>query len=413
MKYGRTLGAALLTCAVAAPVTAQTLDEQYTFYLAEACEEMRFNRDGFFNLTPGQAGPQLTEQCNGTPPVGGGGSSSTASGNAGAAASIGVADDSALRRRRDAARNKQTNTAQDTIATYGNLGVFLSFDYLHQQQDETHFEDERRSISRAGTLGVDYRFSKGLLGLAGRYEDNSGAFGSGGDFEIRGRGVSLYGSWFAFENAFIDFTASANFRNDEAHRVVSLTRTVLFVGGGSAIVEDPPPAFANSEKDSTEYGAQLLAGYDFVLGSFTVGPRLGAATLRTTQDAFIENGQTPMTLAFDEQEEKSLRSSVGLQASNAFTPGFGVLTVQLNADWLHEFEDDQRVLTARFAEDLRANPSRLTFLDEPPDRDVVVARASVVAILPHGFGAFISGNKQFGHEYQSRYGGSAGVRKAF
>jgi hypothetical protein len=89
------------------------------------------------------------------------------------------------------------------------------------------------------------------------------------------------------------------------------------------------------------------------------------------------------------------------------------LTLQLNADWVHEFEDDQRELTARFAEDYRANPTRLRFLDEAPDRDAYVARISAVATLPHGIGAFITANKLFGHDYLSRYGGSIGVRKAF
>jgi uncharacterized protein YhjY with autotransporter beta-barrel domain len=411
IRFRIAIYSALLACGTSGPLTAQTLDEQYAFYLAEACAEMNFEKDNVDAfLIPGQAGPNLTAQCNGPPPVGGGGTDSNGAGGNARAAGVGL-DDQALRRRRDAARSKQADT--DSIASYGNLGVFLSLDYLHQQQDATRYEGARRSILRAGTLGADYRFSQGIVGLAGRYEDHTGAFGTGGDFETRGRGISLYGSWIASENAFVDLTVSANFRSDETHRIVALQRTIFFFPSGSLTFFDPEPAFANSEKDSTEYSAQLSAGYDFFLSGFTVGPRMGLATLRNTQDAYVETGNTPMTLAFDEQEEKSTRSSAGIQASFVFTPTFGVLTAQLNADWQHEFEDDQRLLTARFAEDFRPNASRLRFLDEAPDRDVYVVRASMIATLPHGVGAFIAAHKLFDHDYQSRYGGSIGVRKAF
>jgi Autotransporter beta-domain len=51
--------------------------------------------------------------------------------------------------------------------------------------------------------------------------------------------------------------------------------------------------------------------------------------------------------------EKSLRSMTGVQASKAMGFSAGVFVAQLNVDWLHEFEDDQHLITARFAEDLR------------------------------------------------------------
>lgn len=411
MNFRIAIFSGLVAFGAAGPLAAQSLDEQYAFYLLEACAEMGFIKDGIdATLLPGQAGPNLTAACNGPPPVGGGESSSAGSGGSPRAATGGI-EDQALRRRRDAARSKQTDSA--SIASYGNLGVFLSFDYLHQQQDATRYEGARRSILRAGTLGADYRFSRGIAGVAARYEDHTGAFGTGGDFDTRGQGISLYGSWFASDNAFVDLTATANFRRDETHRVVALQRTILFFPSGSITFFDPAPAFANSEKDSTEFGAQLAAGYDFFLGAFTVGPRVGVTIVRNKQEAYVENGNTPMRLAFDEQKEKSTRSSAGIQASTAFTPSFGVLTLQLNADWQHELEDDQRLLTARFAEDLRANPTRLRFLDEAPDRDVYVVRASLAATLPHEIGAFIAAHKLFEHEYQSRYGASVGVRKSF
>jgi outer membrane lipase/esterase len=171
-----------------------------------------------------------------------------------------------------------------------------------------------------------------------------------------------------------------------------------------------PYSQVNGKTDGDTMKADLSAGYDFQLSRFTVGPRLGAMWANTTTDAYKERGESAMTLAFDEQKEASLITSAGLQASAAFTFRGIVIVPQLNANWLHESRGDQRVIVARFAEDLRATPVRIGFLNEPPDRDVYTARFSVVGVFAHGVSAFIAAEQLFAHDYREQFGASIGLR---
>lgn len=405
---------ALLTLVISAPLAAQSLDEEYSRYLGAACAQMHFSRDASADLLPGQAGPRLTAFCSGPAVVAGTLSTSASGGGAGAAEN--AADDMALtRRRRGQGDAPSADAAQEIDATVlETLGVFLSLDYQRDKRDTTHYEAGRRSDSVATTLGADYRIgTRGVIGMAARFEKTDGDFDTGGDFRVSGHGISLYGSWFPTDQLFVDFGLGANDRNDDSSRDVSFTRTITFRDGTSSSLLVIPVARASSSRDSREFGAQIAVGGDYSVGALTLGPRVSLVSLHTTADAYVETGDTPMTLAFDRQTRDSLRSSVGAQASRAFSHEAGVVVAQFNMDWQHEFKDDQHISTARFSEDLRPSATRLRFLNDAPDRNTFTARLSLVAVFAHEVSAFVAADAMYGHSYERRYGASLGVRKAF
>ncbi len=416
-SIGMRRSVALLTLVISAPLAAQSLDEEYSRYLdfgVTQCDQMHFVRDAFRNVLSGQAGPRLTAFCNRPPIVGGGVFSSSATGG-GAGTDEGATEGAAIARRRRSKGDDPAGSGQEIETTvFEDIGVFLSLDYSRDKRDATHFEAGRRSDSLATTLGADYRIgTRGIVGLAARFERTTGDFDSGGDYRITGHGLSLYGSWFPSDRLFVDFSLDANFRNDDSSRDVSFSRTITFPNVPPSSVLVIPVARADSSRDSRDFGAQIAAGGDFPVGSLTIGPRVGLASLHVEADAYNETGDTPMTLAFDRQKQVSLRSSVGAQASRAFSRDAGVFVAQFNVDWQHEFKDDQRIRTARFSEDLRPVPTQLRFLNDAPDRNTFTARLGLVAVFPHEFSAFIASDALFGHSYESRYGVSLGVRKAF
>ena len=61
-RFGKLLCCSMLL--VALPAGAQTLDEQYAYYLDARCSQMGFARDADDNLLPGQAGPTLEKYCS-------------------------------------------------------------------------------------------------------------------------------------------------------------------------------------------------------------------------------------------------------------------------------------------------------------------------------------------------------------
>jgi uncharacterized protein YhjY with autotransporter beta-barrel domain len=300
--------------------------------------------------------------------------------------------------------------AEVDLGSLGLASAFLSLDYLHERQKTTQYEAGRRSNGADATAGADYRFgSRGLAGLALKYSNQSGDIDSGGHFDVRGGGIWAYSSWWPHERLFVDFAAGFDLRQIHTERIVARQTTIQLPRGGSTFF-NPAPALAFSDTNSRETSAELRAGYDFSYSILNIGPRAALAVKHANLDPYIESGNTPMTLAFDEQATTSLRSMLGLQASRPCLAGTVVLVPQLNVDWVHEYRADQHTLTAHFAEDLRPDPSILRFLDEAPDRDWLAIRVSTVAVFVHGVSGFVALEDMTGHTYINRYRASIGMR---
>jgi uncharacterized protein YhjY with autotransporter beta-barrel domain len=393
---------------------AQTLDEQYDIYLPRKCEEMNFARESF-EILPGQAGPNLFAYCNGGYALPSGGPTVVVNTLAGVSSAAG----------RDASLDKTLQRrAQEIRESLSGTGLFASIDGRNEQQDVTRYEDGRDIDRTVLTLGADRRFgSSGVLGLALRRDDAEGRFASGGRSDAQGYGASLYGSWFPVEGLFVDLSATYGTQKLDIERIVTRrvvtypVQVVTFPPPPSPppppppiTTFDPPPAPVRGETDSREMGADVSIGYDVFLWRLNLGPRLGVSIRDARVDAYTESGATILALAFDEITSSSLRTTAGLLASMPFTVKSWVVTPQLDVNWQHELRDDQQLLSAHFAEDLRPNPTKLVFLNEAPDRDTYAARLSVALTMPHGVSAFIAANKMFGHDYRDHAGVSLGVR---
>jgi uncharacterized protein YhjY with autotransporter beta-barrel domain len=404
---------AMASCLQLQDAAAQSLDGQYAFYLTAKCARLNFDRfEGELSndVVPGQAGPELDAFCSGLPPVGGGTDASSAS--TGTAGNVGRGGDEALRRRQSEARGDDAAGAGEfSILSTGLTSLFASVNYAHEDQKMRRFEGGRRADLLALTLGLDRKLGdSGLIGAAAGIEDQSGDLDAGGTSDNRGYSALLYGSWMPVPALFLDLNGGVTFRKADSSRSVSFTRT-LDSGSGPRVIESIAPARANSKVDQLESRAALLAGYDIGIGATSFGPRLAVEYRRNAIDGTAETGVSPMALVIDKQVEASLRSGLGAQASHVVNTGSAVYVVQLNADWWHEFEDNQRDIDARFAQDLRDEPVRFRFQNQPPDRDVFTARASLAVTMPRGFSVFGSVDGLVGHSYLSRYGAALGLRK--
>jgi outer membrane autotransporter protein len=392
------------------PAAAQSLEEQYVYYLISACNNLNFARvpDQFGDpiiVAPGQAGPELTAYCSRPAPVAGPGDTQSATTSAGTA---GSAADQALRRRQASLRKGEEAATQGPdefgILSSGATSLFASFNYAREDQQARRFEGGRRADQLALALGLDRRLgAAGVAGIAAAIEDQSGDLDAGGSADYRGYSALLYGSWTPGPALFVDFNGGFTARNTSTSRTVTFLRTQP--------QEFIAPARAHSKADQQEWRGALLAGSDFAYGRNSFGPRLAVEYRRSTLDGYTETGSSAMALVIEEQVEKSLRGGVGLQGSRVMNAGSAVWVLQLNTDWWHEFEDDQRFISARLAQDLRANPVRFRYQNQPPDRDVFAARMSLSATMPHGFSAFVSVDGLFGHSYLNRYGVALGLRK--
>ncbi len=404
-----------------APAVAQTLDQQYADFLGGKCGRMGLPRDPASNDNEVNAdvpiGPNLREYCRGLVPTGGVSTNTITGGGSGASSGRGGGMDDVLRKRRGRGQKQEDG---DANTDFGSFSTFLSVDLKDERRDATVYEGGQHSQTGALLLGADYRFgSKGVVGGAFEISHQSGRYAaSGGDFDGHVGGLVLFGSWLPGEELFVDFSAAYDRIRNSTSRVTSFK---IAFGGSPGSPPPPPgsgiyaisPALAQGDSKASSWRAEVRSGYDFRSGGLTYGPRVGVVDQNTDTDAYTETGATPMTLAFDAQTVESLRSSVGFQGSAASSTDNAVLVWQFNADWMHEFRADQRLIGARFAEDLRPDATRLAFLNSAPDRDFFLARVAIVGVLHDGLSVFANAESLFGHAYIDRYGLSVGIRREF
>lgn len=409
-------GAVLLAMTISQPpAAAQSLEQQYASLLSGKCAGMGFARDGQRNLLPGQAGPHLQEFCSGMITAGDGVGTISSSATAGFSAGA-LSDEAAARRQGAAHDGPQSATEQVLEAELADSrdGFHASLRYVGETREPGRFEGGRRAHLIGLVVGVDRRVSAtGLVGIAVQLEDQHGSLDSGGDFGHQGHGLLLYGSWLPLPEVFIDAVAGLAFRDTRVHRTVSFERTFTPAGAQepTTVLESIAAAPVRSQSDHTELHAGLQAGHDLRRGRSTFGPRLALQYRQTDIGAARESGSTAMALVIAPQAATSLRTGLGLQASHVLNTDSAVLVAQFGAEWWHEFRDDQRFITARFAEDLRPEPSILRFQTEPPDRDTFVAQASLSATLRGGWSGFAAVDAVLGHTHRRLWGVSLGLRK--
>ena len=344
-------------------------------------------------------GPDLARICSSAP------AGSTATIATGSIASFqyrqGMGDDA----RRAYARLGQLRdgtAASADIPGLRGLSFFANGEYSSFGKDATSFEAGFDRETWGITVGGDYSFAgRGVVGLAFNYNKANAWYDvGGGGFDIESYGPLLYGSVLPIPNLFIDGYAGYAWQN------YSSDRRINFNFGGF-----PVTGKALGDTDGHEFKLGLNIGYDFVLGKLTVGPRVGVNYKETTVDAFSERGSTGLELRYSRHTQTSLTTVAGLFASYAISVPFGVVVPQFTAEYVHEFENDQKFHTYQLVQDLSG--AKFRFVNDPPDRDYFNLGAGVVVVLPQGITPFVNYRELLGYRDQHNHTVTAGVRFSF
>jgi uncharacterized protein with beta-barrel porin domain len=79
--------------------------------------------------------------------------------------------------------------------------------------------------------------------------------------------------------------------------------------------------------------------------------------------------------------------------------------------WVHEFQDNQRVIYFRFRDDL--GQTKLLFQTHSPDRNYANLGTGVVLVLPKGMQVFLSFRALVGYSDRQAYTANGGLRIGF
>ncbi len=140
--------------------------------------------------------------------------------------------------------------------------------------------------------------------------------------------------------------------------------------------------------DGDQVSVSLGGGYDAQIRrtsgatSWTVGGFGSLSWIDSDIDGYTERDAGPFNLVVAGQSVESLLSEAGLEVAYASSQSWGVLRPTLRLSWLHEFEDDARLIRALFAEDVTAN--EFVIPTEEPDRDFFNLTAGLTATMARG-----------------------------
>lgn len=382
------LGAVALSFFLAAPAAAQSLDEQIGSLLG-------FNCEGFSGVI--DEGSPLAILCNS-----GEGAGTSAGGNAAGAAQM--APSIVQERLQEARGAGDADVAAGTVTEISpQLSLIFSLEGETLDRDVTHFEDGFDSEILRLTAGFDSQVTdKFLAGVAFTYNEQDGDLNSGGDFDNDSFGLLAYASFLPTERFFIQATGGY------ASKGYEHTRTASFETEG---VEQTFTGPVKGSYDGNEISGGILLGYDQPAGAVTFGPRASLDLVYTDVDGYSEKGTTGLELSFADTSEFSLQSRLGMAASMAISTGFGVLVPQMSANWVHEFENDQRTENFSFVDDTES--VQYQYEDESPDRNFFELALGVSAVLPHGWQTFAQYRTLLGHDYFDSHVGAIGMRFDF
>jgi outer membrane autotransporter protein len=303
-------------------------------------------------------------------------------------------------------------------ASFGRLGTFFNVRYATGDTDKTDFQPGYDFDGWTLQGGIDYKFQDNLIGGAAlRYSSGDVDYdGNRGTMDGDGWGLSLYGSY-SLDNGFFVDGLVGYAKND-----YSLKRQINYTTGAWALGMLSEPRLVASEVAESSPNADIWNfnigfGYNYYQDAWSITPSLRLNYLQNKVDSYSERMSNPagvggsMALAIDSQTFTSFTSDLGVQIARAISHKGGVILPQIRIGWVHEFENDQERVGARFVNDINATPFYI--LTDRPVSDYADLTLGVSAQFAGGRSAFLSYNTLLGFDGVTYNAVSAGVRLEF
>lgn len=301
---------------------------------------------------------------------------------------------------------------------WNGLGLFATGQAEILNRNIGPFQDGFKSTILGLTLGADYRFSKTFVaGGAFTYANTTGDFSQGGNFSTNAYTWTFFASYLPSEHSFIQATAGTT-----AHSyLIARPNQFAFTQNGQRKIIS---GISSSDSTGNVFNWTLLTGYDYHIRQFTVGPRVGLNYARTRINGYTEEGSTGVELEYDNQFFESFQSLLGIQGIASLSTRYGVLIPQFNADYVHEFENSQRRILVKFAQDRRnpflppdplnptmvTSPTQFAFQNDVPARNWFNLGTGFVAVLPNGYQPFVNFRAMVGNSQFTNYVWTFGLR---
>lgn len=287
----------------------------------------------------------------------------------------------------------------------GPWGGFVNIAYSWGNVDQTTLQDAYDYGSFTALAGADYRVNESwVLGGAVSYTDTHSNYDLGlGDVKASTFGIVGYATYYR-DDWYVDaFLAWGDVSYD--------TTRNIFIPSNNPLVA-PINAQATASPKGTQWSAAIGVGRNYKWDSYTITPTARLGYIWVKNDAFSESEPVEgLALSVNERTIRSLQSALGARISTIVSTSNGVFSPYFNAQWLHEFENDNPSIVSKYV----ADPNGLFFAipTAGPTRDYGVLTVGSTATLPNNVSGFFQFSAAVGLENQTNYGVVLGIRKQF
>jgi len=292
----------------------------------------------------------------------------------------------------------------------GRLSGFLIGGYRSLEKDNSLLEPGFDTDSWSINLGVDYRLRSDLvLGGSLSYASTSTDFSNnGGKLDSDSYNLLFYGTYYPSDQLYFDGLLGIGQNDYDQKRNIKYQ----LVSQGTRVNQQ-----ALASYDGKQHFAYLGTGYDFNAGALTYGPTAQLSYSKINVDGYTEEmgnldaEGSGWGVAIDDQDFKSVTFSLGAKMIYAVSHSWGVLSPQVDLNWIHEFEDDPAIVNGFFVGD----PSRSSFniTREGADSDYGTFGFGATAVFKDGTSAFVYLDTLFGYRDLTSYQINLGIRKEF
>lgn len=299
----------------------------------------------------------------------------------------------------NAGEDDQTqNAVNDFVSPWG---FFINGTISMGERDKTGRELGFDFDTFGITAGLDYRLSNSkVLGVALGYANFDSEIEDEAEMQSDGVTLTGYGSFYINDNFYVDTRISYGQPKFEQSRRINFTLDDITID-----------RVAKGDTSANQYSASMSMGYHFYKNAWNITPNASINYVNTSIDAFTESGAGGFNFQYARQDIKSLKASLGLSVSRAFSLEKGVITPQFDINMTREMENDGGLIEARFID---APDDEIFWIEtDEPDRTFGNAGLGLVFIGANGKQAYINYRSIFGLEGFSRGTLNLGLRFEF
>ncbi|MEO7634864.1 MAG: autotransporter domain-containing protein [Sphingomicrobium sp.] len=211
-------------------------------------------------------------------------------------------------------------------APASGMDIYMVGDGMTHRIGESRGNDSFNTTSAGVTLGMDYGFGAGSLGIAANFSRPRADFGNdAADIKGRTGQIGAYaqgGSGAAFVRGFVGYGWDRN----------SIDRT--------GVVES-----MTAKPKGRHWLAGAKAGYLMPMGGFAVGPVAAIDYAKARVKGYTESGDDALTLNVSSQSHRSLRGAIGAEMRGDFGADSGFFRPYLSALLEKEMGSSRRSVT--------------------------------------------------------------------